>query len=99
MTHMRLGAAEAEYYVRNKQVLQRADEVRMAVDIVSALAQGEQVTNVMPQEMGYSLDGFKGSEPFIIVLWIRIRLGPELFLGARIFCSGSGSARVKEQIK
>lgn len=60
MTHMRLGAAEAEYYVRNKQVLQRADEVRMAVDIVSALAQGEQVTNVMPQEMGYSLDGFKG---------------------------------------
>ena len=99
MTHMRLGAAEAEYYVRNKQVLQRADEVRMAVDIVSALAQGEQVTNVMPQEMGYSLDGFKGSESFIIVLWIRIRLDPELFLGARIFCSGSGSARVKEQIK
>ena len=96
---MRLGAAEAEYYVRNKQVLQRADEVRMAVDIVSALAQGEQVTNVMPQEMGYSLDGFKGSESFIIVLWIRIRLDPELFLGARIFCSGSGSARVKEQIK
>ena len=73
---MRLGAAEAEYYVRNKQVLQRADEVRMAVDIVSALAQGEQVTNVMPQEMGYSLDGFKGSESFIIVFgfgydWIR----------------------------
>ena len=99
MTHMRLGAAEAEYYVRNKQVLQRADEVRMAVDIVSALAQGEQVSNVMPQEMGYSLDGFKGSVSFIIVLWIRIRLDPELFLGARIFCSGSGSARVKEQIK
>lgn len=60
ISHMRLGADEPEYYTRNKQVLQRADEVRMAVDVISALAAGQAVINVMPQEKGYNLDAFKG---------------------------------------
>jgi hypothetical protein len=57
---MRLSEREPEYYTRNKQVVQRADEVRMAVDTISALAAGQTLINVMPQEKGYNLDAFKG---------------------------------------
>jgi len=60
MGHMRLSEREPEYYTRNKQVVQRADEVRMAVDMISALAAGQALNNVMPQEKGYNLDAFKG---------------------------------------
>jgi hypothetical protein len=58
--HMRLSEREPEYYTRNKQVVQRADEVRMAVDLISALGAGQTLNNVMPQEKGYNLDAFKG---------------------------------------
>jgi hypothetical protein len=57
---MRLSEREPEYHTRNKQVVQRADEVRMAVDMISALGAGQALNNVMPQEKGYNLDAFKG---------------------------------------
>lgn len=58
--HKRLSEGEQEYCTRNKQVLQRADEVRMAVDLISALGSGDSVHNVMPQEKGFNLDIFNG---------------------------------------
>jgi hypothetical protein len=65
---MRLSEREPEYYTRNKQVVQRADEVRMAVDMISALAAGQTLNNVMPQEKGYHLDAFKGKSFYILFL-------------------------------
>jgi hypothetical protein len=66
--HMRLSEREPEYYTRNKQLVQRADEVRMAVDMISALAAGQALNNVMPQEKGYNLDAFKGKFLFWIFM-------------------------------
>jgi hypothetical protein len=37
----------------------------MAVDIVAALAKGEDVKNVMPEEHGYNLHDFKGNQYFV----------------------------------
>jgi len=62
--HQRLGGSEDEYTVRHQQILQRANEVSAALDILTQLNAGDTVHNVLKEEAGYNLQHLAGTMNF-----------------------------------
>jgi len=57
----RITDSEKEYTVRNEQLHQRVVEARRALDVVTSLANGDQVDNVLPQAADFDLSVWKGN--------------------------------------
>jgi len=56
--HLRVTEADNEYLVRHTQLLQRAQEAARALDLVTSLAKGETVANVLTNKQDFDLSMF-----------------------------------------
>jgi len=57
--HRRVGEEEHEYQIRHSQLQQRAEEAIRALDLVTSLAKGDRVKNVLPNSCEFDLSMFQ----------------------------------------